>query len=204
MPSYDEGATLEQARQQYFTSNGFSGGYDERWVRLRLGRRVVPVFPNTRARVAAVRIHDLHHVATGYDTTWTGEGEISAWELAGGCGPYLAAWVLNLGGFGIGCWIAPRRVLQAFVRGRNSRNLYGEGYDPARLSQPVGALRRELGLDRPAPPASAADVALFAGWLALGLLYAFGGMLSFATLAFAMWKMPREPGSAETDYRPAA
>jgi hypothetical protein len=200
MPHYDESATLEQARERYFADNGFSRGYDEPWVRLRIGGRFLPVFPNTRARVAAVRIHDLHHVATGYETSWTGEGEISAWELASGCGPYLAAWVLNLGGFGIGCWIAPRRVLQAFVRGRNSRNLYAEGYDPARLSQPVGALRRELGLDRPTPAASAADLALFAGWLMLGLLYAFGGMLSVATLAFAMWKMPNE---ASTRREPA-
>jgi hypothetical protein len=192
MVHYDESSTLEEARERYFADNGFNRAYDERWVRLRMGGRSLPVFPNTRARVAGVRIHDLHHVATGYETSWTGEGEIAAWELAGGCGPYLAAWVLNLGGFGIGCWIAPRRVLQAFVRGRYSRNLYAQGYDPARLSQPVGALRRELGLDRPTPAASAADLALFAGWLVLGLLYAFGGMLSVAILAFAMWKMPRE------------
>ena len=205
MAYYDESSTLEQARERYFTDNDFSRGYDERWVRLRIAGRALPVFPNTRARVAAVRRHDLHHVATGYETTWTGEGEISAWELASGCGPYLAAWVLNLGGFGIGCWIAPRRVLQAFVRGRNSRNLYAEGYDPARLAQPVGALRRELGLDRPTPAASPADLAAFTGWLVLGLVYALGGMLSFATLAFAMWKMPREPRPVgEAEPGPAA
>jgi hypothetical protein len=192
MAHYDESSTLEEARERYFADNGFSGGYDEPWVRLRFAGRMLPVFPNTRARKAGVRIHDLHHVATGYETSWTGEGEIAAWELAGGCGPYLAAWVLNLGGFGIGCWIAPRRLLQAFVRGRNSRNLYAEGYKPARLAQSVGALRRDLGLDRPTPAASASDLVLFAGWLALGLLYAFGGVLSVATLAFAMWKMPRE------------
>jgi hypothetical protein len=192
MAYYDDASTVADARERYFAAAGLASGYDDRWVRVRLGKRSLPLFPNTRARVAAVRIHDLHHLATGYDTTWTGEGEISAFELPSGCGPYLAAWVLNLGAFGIGCLIAPRRLLAAFVRGRQSRNLYGEGFDPMRLAQTVGALRRELGLDRAPQPASAVDVAVFAGWVLLGLLYAFGGMLSFATLAFAMWKMPRE------------
>jgi len=196
MAHYDDGSSLAEARERYFSENGFPRDYDDRWIRLRFAGRYLPVFPNTRARVAAARIHDLHHVATGYDTTWTGEGEIGAWELASGCGPYLAAWILNLGGFGIGCWIAPRRLLQAFVRGRHSRNLYGEGFDPARLGHTVGAVRRELGLDRAAPRASALDLWLFSGWVLLGFVYAFGGMLSLATLSFAMWKMPREPRPA--------
>jgi hypothetical protein len=204
MAYFDESSTLAEARERYFSENGFSRGYDDRWIRVRIGGRYLPVFPNTRARIAAARIHDLHHVATGYETTWTGEGEIGAWELASGCGPYFAAWVLNLGGFGIGCWIAPRKLLQAFVRGRHSRNLYGEGFDPARLGQTVGAVRRELGLDRPVPATSAHDALLFTGWVLLGLVYAFGGMLSLATLSFAMWKAPREPRSADARADAAA
>lgn len=193
MAAFEDGLSLAEARARYFAENGFRPGYDDRWVRLRLRGRQVPIFPNTRARVAAVRLHDLHHVATGYDTTWTGEGEISAFELAGGCGPYLAAWMLNLGGFGIGLWIAPRRVLRAFVRGRHSSNLYREGYDEARLAQSVGELRRALGLDRPVPPASVRDLVAFSGWVTLGMLYALGGTLSFAVTSVALWKAPREP-----------
>jgi hypothetical protein len=190
MSRYHEDLTLGDARDRYFAENGFSASYDDRWVKLRLGRRQVPVLPNTKARVAAVRVHDLHHVATDYETTWVGEGEISAWELASGCGPYLAAWVLNLAGFGIGLFLSPRRMLRAFVRGRHSRNLYGEGFNAMRLSQRVGDLRRELGLEGPAVRASALDLLAFAGWVLLGVLYNFGGMLSFATLAVALLKMP--------------
>lgn len=194
---------MEQARERYFTENGFGRGYDDRWVRLRVGRRTLPVFPNTRARVAAVRIHDLHHLVTGYDTTWTGEGEISAFELASGCGPYYAAWMLNLGGFGIGCWLSPRRMWRAFLRGRHSKNLYCEGYDPARLAQCLGEVRRELALDRPVPRASARDVAAFCGWVTLGLLYALGGTLSFAITGIALWKTPREPRAADRGQQAA-
>jgi hypothetical protein len=191
MTSYDDGLSVGDARDRYFAQNGFPAGYDDRWVRLRLGRRMLPIFPNTRARVAAVRIHDLHHVATGYDTSWTGEGEISAWELASGCGPYLAAWVLNLGGFSIGCCLAPRRMLRAFVRGRHSKNLYAKGFDPARLAQSVGALRSELELDRTVPAATSNDLIAFSGWAALGLLYSVGGTLSLAVTSVALWKQPR-------------
>jgi hypothetical protein len=197
MVRYDETLSLAQERERYFAENGFDPTYGDRWVKLRLGQRSLPMFPNTRARVAAVRIHDLHHVAAEYDTTWLGEAEIAAWELGSGCGPYLAAWVLNLSVFGIGCFISPRRVLRAFVRGRRTKNLYAEGFVSARLSQKVGDLRRELELDRAVPEASAADLFSFAGWIALGGLYAFGGVLSFALFALAMSKMPRaEPALA--------
>ncbi|AUX38490.1 uncharacterized protein SOCE836_107340 [Sorangium cellulosum] len=33
----------------------------------------------------------MHHVPTGYDTSTTGEFEISAWELGAGCKDLIAA-----------------------------------------------------------------------------------------------------------------
>jgi hypothetical protein len=100
--------------------------------------------------------------------------------------------VLNLSAFAIGCCISPKRMLHAFVRGRRSKNLYGEGFDAARLTQKVGDVRRELGLDQAVPSATAAELLAFVGWVLLGALYAFGGMLSLAAFAFSLWKMPRE------------
>src|SRR5215470_18087947 len=82
MPSYADSLTLRDARAQYFTENNFGdGGYTAKWVKVQAGP--IPIyFPNTAARVHAVRFHDLHHVATEYKTTWTGEAEIGAWEIA--------------------------------------------------------------------------------------------------------------------------
>jgi hypothetical protein len=66
-----------------------------RWVKLQAGP--IPLYLlNTKARVAAVRFHDIHHVVTAYNTTWTGEAEIGAWEIASGCAYHYAAWLLNL------------------------------------------------------------------------------------------------------------
>jgi hypothetical protein len=191
MVRYEETLTLRDARARYFAENGFVAPYNERWVKVRFGRLSFPVFPNTPARIAATRLHDLHHVVTEYDTSWVGEGEIGAWELGSGCGPYLVSWVMSLSVFGIGCVIAPRRTLRAFVRGRHSRNFYRQASDATRMEQRVGDLRRELGLDQPVPTANGADLLAFSGWVALGALYGLGGTLSFATtFAIAMYKSP--------------
>jgi hypothetical protein len=138
--------TVREARERYFEANGFTlAGYTDRWVTLKLGR--IPIaFPNTAGRRAAVPLHDLHHIATGYATTWTGEAEISAWELGAGCGRHYAAWVLNLSGLGIGMVIAPRRTLRAFARGRRSKSLYDRTSSDDLLELDVHDLRVQLRL----------------------------------------------------------
>jgi hypothetical protein len=168
--------SVREGRERYFARSGIEPGYDARWVTLRAGGVPVLMFPNTAARVRAVRLHDLHHVVTGYDTSWTGEAEISAWEIASGCAGFAAAWVLNLGAFAVGLCIAPRRLFRAFVRGRHTENLYhaAGAWDEALLDGRVGELRARLGLDHDLPPARAADGAAFAGW-------------AVAAVAFVIW-----------------
>jgi ubiquinone biosynthesis protein Coq4 len=138
--------------------------------------------------VQAVRYHDLHHVATGYDTDFRGEGEIGAWEVATGCRGYVAAWWLNLIAMWIGCMIAPRRIFRAFVRGRHTRNLYGERFDDALLADSVGGVRGRLGLAHEVT-STPADRAAFAGWaLAAFAAYAFQSAVVLAPFELqAMW-----------------
>jgi hypothetical protein len=145
---YDAGQSVRSARAEYFARAGFpaDGGYGDAWVKVKILGRFVPAFPNVAARVRAVRLHDLHHIATGYDTSWTGEAEIAAWELASGCRAYVAAWVLDLASIPLGLVIAPRRLLRAWRRGRRSRNLYAGEFEEALLDRTVGELRAELGL----------------------------------------------------------
>lgn len=139
---------MRAARARYFAATGLAdGGYHDRWVVLRAFGVPVAVFPNTQQRVRSVRIHDVHHVLTGYPTSWTGEAEIAAWELASGCRDHWAAWVLNFWAALIGLAIAPRAVVRAFLRGRRSRNLYRGEWSETLLDRTVGELRRELGLD---------------------------------------------------------
>jgi hypothetical protein len=140
-------------------------GVAQRWARVRfLGVQLV--FPNFDARRAILVLHDVHHLLTGYATTWRGEGEIGAFEIATGCKRYWAAWMFNLGGFLFGLVLAPARTWRAFVRGRRCTNFYGQPAD-AVLQRTVAGARAELGLDRPPPAATAADRIAFARWAAL-------------------------------------
>ena len=167
---YDPAWTLRQARARYFEENDFGedGGYGARWVKLKLGPFPYAI-PNTKGRVRAVRYHDLHHIMTGYRTDWIGEFEISAWEVGSGCRDLAAAWFLNLSGMFAGLFLSPRRIFRAFVRGRNTRNLYGRTFDDALLDRRVGEMRAELGLNREVPAGTAADVFRFVAYLVAGL-----------------------------------
>lgn len=147
MATYPDDMPIRVALSHYFAQYHFeNGGYDRKWFRIKLGPLMVPL-PNVAARVEAVKLHDLHHVITGYSALWKGEVEISAWELAGGCGRYWAAWLLNLGSLGIGLVRWPGAVWRAWRDGRRTRtNLYhGVVYDEALLSSTVGDLRRRVG-----------------------------------------------------------
>ena len=180
MTAYDGALRVREARAQYFAANGFGdGGYDAKWVKLALGP--VPfAFPNSAARVRAVRLHDLHHVATGYDTSVLGEAEIGAWEIGSSCRGFVAAWVLNLYAMMLGLWIDPGAVFRAFVRGRHTGNLYRGEWDERLLDGSVGELRQGLRLTGAVPAGTVADRAAFFGWTTLSAL------LTLATSAIVL------------------
>ena len=172
MPRYADSLSLAEARALFFRHGnlGDDGGYSSRWVRVEA--KPFPIyFPNTDARVAAARLHDLHHIAAEYDTDWPGEIEISGWEIGSGCGRYYAAWLLDLGGWAVGLMLAPKRLFRAFVRGRRAKtNLYHTGFPDAQLAHTtVGTLRDQLGLRGERTSASSADAAAFVLWSAAAM-----------------------------------
>lgn len=187
MAHYSDTMSLRAARNLFFERArlGPDGGYGAGWVRVET-KPVAIYFPNTRCRVEAAKLHDLHHVATEYGTDWPGEAEISAWELGGGCGRYGWAWLLDLGAFTIGLVLVPRQLWGAFVRGRHAANLYHGGFAEERLAMvTVGALRARLGVTAAQPPARWVDVVAFVGWAAVALLWHVG--IAAAGLAVVWW-----------------
>jgi hypothetical protein len=173
-PSYPDDMTAREGRALYFATGGIpaDGGYEDDWVKLKMGP--IPVgFPNTEGRRRAVKLHDLHHVLTGYGTSWTGEAEISAWEIASGCASYTAAWVINLGGLFIGLVVNPRRTRRAFLRGCGANNLYhGEPFSEALLDQNLGTIRARLAFDGPVASPNAADSLRWLAWAGASIVYA--------------------------------
>lgn len=102
--------------------------------------------PNTKGRKRAVPFHDLHHVLTGYGTSWMGEAEIGAWELRSGCNSFIT-YYLNGAGVLIGLFLSPRRVWRAFRAAKGQHTLYLESLPYGRLLQmTVGEVRHRLGI----------------------------------------------------------
>ena len=188
--------TMADARSRYYEINQFGadGGDSLTWVPIQfLG--LTFYIPNTDGRRRAVRVHDLHHIVTGYETNMRGETEIAAWELASGCRQSPAAFVLNLGALGLGALLAPRRIARAWARGRKTRNFYGErGGVEHLLPRTVDETRKSLGLDGPAPEVRARDAlavaALAVPMLAVNVVLA-PPMFALALVAAAITKIRR-------------
>jgi len=181
--TYEGNLSLRDALRRYFDDNGFGadGGYGSSWVELKVGPIPMP-FPNTSARKKAVPFHDLHHIATGYGTDWSGEAEISAWELGAGCKTMLVAWQLNLSMSFVGCFFAPRRTFAAFVSGRRSRSFYGQSYEPL-LDLSVAQARTHTAIPATQPRATPTDLALFGATFVGGLGASLVSLALFMPLA---------------------
>jgi len=137
---------LQEARDLFLARNGFRVE-DYAAPTVKIGILGLPfTFPNTKGRKRIVHLHDLHHVLTGYRTNWTGETEISAWELRAGCYSFTA-YALNGLGVILGVFIAPVRAARAFCAAAGQRTLYRDNiaYDSL-LQMTVGEARKRLGI----------------------------------------------------------
>ena len=169
---YTPHMTLREARALYFRLNDFGedGGYDERWIKVKVWR--FPIWlPNTEGRRRAVKLHDLHHVLTEYPTTWRGEAEISAWEIgAGGLRRYYAGWWLDIMNVAQGFVVNPRGVYRGFMRGRQNLNLYSLAFNDELLEHRVDEYRKRLKLDVALHKPGPTDHLLFMFWVAVSIV----------------------------------
>lgn len=96
----------------------------QKWVKVRIGKQMIPIFPVGPIR-DLLHKHDIHHVITNYSTTWEGEFELAAWEVAsGGCRLNLLFWADRISFLIMGLILFPKSILKALRRGWRARNLY--------------------------------------------------------------------------------
>ena len=148
---------------KYFSKYHFpGGGYNLKWFKIKIGPVYIPL-PNTKDRISAVKIHDIHHIITEYEANLKGEAEFAGWEIASGCGKYYMAWILNFASFFYGVFFFPRALFRAFMRGRNaSTNFYQTTPYESLLNKSVGELRQITAIDQKRNN-SVLDYMLFAG-----------------------------------------
>lgn len=168
---YDDDMTIAEALELYFERSGFGREtYTDRWVRLPIGRFTL-VLPNVGPRKKVVPLHDVDHVITEYATDWSGEFQITGYELGKGLGKYWFGWIIDLQGIWPALLLHPRKTLRAFARGRRSGCLYTElDYDDDLMRMTVGEVRSRLDIaaaDEVSVETS--DVVALVGRLALSL-----------------------------------
>jgi hypothetical protein len=139
---------VRDARDAYLAENGFStAGYDSPRSEGSLFGFKFSV-PNPPVHQRALRLHDLHHVATGFGTDHAGEAEISVWQVRRGLrggGLYVASIVL--GNALLGLAVAPLRTLAAAQLSRHGGSLLDVTIDyESLLALTVFELRQLLGI----------------------------------------------------------
>lgn len=178
-------STVREERRRFWAENGFGadGGYDDAWQEASFGGIPYAV-PNVAARGEALRVHDLHHLVTGYGTDWRGESEIAGWELgSGGAGGYAYAWFIAMFGFVVGVLTMPLRTWRAFRRGRDWSNLYGLARPLDVLDEPLANVRARLHVRRASGPLGHVlrFLALAAVMIPIGMLCLLGTPLLVLT-----------------------
>jgi hypothetical protein len=116
--------TVEHAIKQFYKKNNFAddGGKSENVGWIKFGFFSFPI-PNPESRKKNLFIHDINHIATGFDTTWRGESAVSAWEIAaGGWGKYYFIWLIVLWAMGVGVVFYPKSTFLAFKKGQTMLN----------------------------------------------------------------------------------
>lgn len=162
------------------------GGESSPFVRIEFTKKIILYFPNFDARRKAVFKHDIHHIATGYTSTFKGETEISAWELASGCRHYWVAWVLDMHAVMIGIFFNPLGVYRAFVKGRRTKNLYSDLFTDEQLMDiPLSKIKQSLLLTnyQPKQNGNFFDLLLFLLLILVGAIYS---IISLVLLPFVL------------------
>ena len=145
--------TVRRALEVYLTENGFSAAeYDASVVKVTFWSITFPL-PNPPSRQMAVRLHDLHHVVTGYGTDPVGEAEISAWELRRGIGIFgLFVQLIVIGGVILGMLHSPLKTFRAWRAGYHPKRVPLQEATLANyerlLDLSVGELRDVYGVER--------------------------------------------------------
>lgn len=140
--------SVRQARDVYLAENGFTVEAYDRPTTSGSFLGVKLAVPNPPSHRRAIRLHDLHHVATGFGTDHAGEAEIAIWQARRGlraAGMYVMTIVMANALLGV--VLAPHRTMAALRAPGPRGSLFDMAVDyDAPLERTVGELREMLGI----------------------------------------------------------
>jgi len=158
---------IRDALTQHYVKHGLplDGGASNPWFNVHIGPMTIRL-PNPPARRRAVVMHDINHIVTGYNTTFSeGEMSIAAFEVGAGCGRLAIVWFINLSLLAIALVVHPRVAFAGFVRGRRSASIYANVKDATALGEmSVDRVRALLRIASADTRPQFADRVLFAAW----------------------------------------
>ncbi|MFL5764311.1 MAG: hypothetical protein ACJ77K_10265 [Bacteroidia bacterium] len=143
-------STPREVLNKFYIDNHLDddGGNSKSFVRIDAAKNFHFYIPNSDLRRKAVALHDVHHILSGYNTSFKGECEISAWEIGSGIGKYWIALYIDTAGMMMGLPLYFKSVLRAYARGRRTKNLYSDqpAIDKA-LDMKISELQAEFRLN---------------------------------------------------------
>lgn len=185
-----DSSVIAEALAAYYRAHGLppDGGASDPWFRAAIGPLSIRL-PNPPARRRAVRLHDINHLATGYNTVFSeGEMAIAAFEVGAGCGGYFLVWLINLSMFALGLGIQPRAQWEAFIRGRHSTSVYHLDHEVAGLDElTIIDVRALLQLDSAPTTRRLMDAMSFLAWTVVAVTLWLTPLLVTA----ALWRSMR-------------
>jgi hypothetical protein len=182
---------IRDALAQHYMTYGLplDGGASSPWFNVHIGPLKIRL-PNPPARRRAVVMHDINHIVTGYNTTFSeGEMSIAAFEVGAGCGRLAIVWFINLSLLAIALVVHPSLAFAGFVRGRRSASIYATVRDATALTtMSVESVRTLLRIASTDVRARWTDRVLFAAWGAVAVVVFLAPL---AVLLVALWAVGR-------------
>lgn len=119
-----EAKTILEDLKEYWKKNNLpeDGGESEVFNKAQIGRFSFR-YPNLNGK--ALLLHDINHFLTGYPTTWKGEFQVSAWELAsGGRKGFPTTWIYPISLSILGLLFYPLQTIKAYKNGKDKQNAF--------------------------------------------------------------------------------
>ena len=123
--------TIEESLREFYRTNHL----DERWMGIAIGENRLKVWPMRLIPKSLrdwLKVHDAHHLSTGYATDLAREAEIAAWALPrNGLNFGAGSWVLpfltaadSVIPILIGLILMPKRIINAWKKGKGEYSLH--------------------------------------------------------------------------------